>query len=204
VNVGFYHDGPASPHAEAMVRSVRRVMPQVPVHQFSPAGTATMAGVERHVTPEDPRIAYAVLAAYASVVGEWLFLDTDVLVQQDVQKVFVMAFDIAVAERRGTFKAGEEGNGFMTRMPWNKGVVFSRSQAFWQAALAQILTYKPKSQRWMGDQQAMCDVIKSGAFEVITISRTFNYPPMDASDGTERAILHFKGPRKPWMLTRRS
>jgi lipopolysaccharide biosynthesis glycosyltransferase len=203
VNVGFYHDGPPSAHAAAMVASVSRVMPGTPIFQFSPEGTATMKGVTRIVTPPQPLIARAVLEAYASVTGEWLFLDTDVLVLQNVEKIFVMEFDVAVAERRGTYKPEEERRKFMARMPWNKGVVYSRSQPFWEAAVARIGQLKESAQAWMGDQQAVCDVVASGAFHVATLANTFNYPPQHRHDGADKHVLHFKGPRKPWMLTYR-
>lgn len=190
MKVGFYHTGPPSPYAAAMVASVRRVMPDVDVAQL-PA-------------PDGP-IARAVLEAYASVEGEWLFVDTDVILQEDVRSIFDQPFDVAVATREGTFRPGEDGSKFMTRMPFNKGVVFSRSQPFWRAALDRITEMKPAAQGWMGDQQAMCDVIASGAFRVVTLPNRYNYPPQFRGEPVaDKAALHFKGPRKPWMLERRA
>lgn len=190
MTVGFYHAGPPSPYAAAMVASVRRVMPDVHVVQL-PASNGP--------------IARAVLEAYASVSGEWLFVDTDVILQEDVRPVFDQPFDVAVATRAGTFREGEDGSKFMARMPFNKGVVFSRSQAFWVAALERMAGMKPAAQAWMGDQQAMCDVIASGAFHVLTLPNRFNYPPKFRGEPVaDKAALHFKGPRKPWMLERRA
>lgn len=204
MTVGFYHAGPPSPHAALMVASVRRHMADVSVVQMSPEGTARTPGVTAVAfQPPQPRIARAVLEAYASVAGNWLLLDTDVLVLRDVREIFRFAdFDIAVAERAGTFKPGEEGSKFMTQMPYNKGVVFSRSQAFWAAAVERIATMRPERQEWMGDQQAMCDVIASQQFRIFRLPNRFNYPPATPVDGADKAILHFKGPRKAWMAGR--
>lgn len=205
MTVGFYHAGPPSAHAAAMVASVRRVMPAVEVAQFSPPDTAMVPGVAavRHM-PVQPKIARAVIEAYATVSGEWLFLDTDVLVQQDVSEVFRQAFDIAVATREGTFKdAAEETSGLMARMPYNKGVVFSRSSLFWANALVAIDGLKDGAQHWMGDQQAFCNVIAGGAFTVLTLPNTYNYPPKSQhEDVRDKACVHFKGSRKAWMLGR--
>lgn len=188
MRVGYYHAGPRSLYAEAMVDSVRRVMPDVEVV---------------HLTATATPIALAVLEAYASVDGEWVFVDTDVVFQEDVRHVFEQPFDIAVATREGTFMDGEDGSKFMARMPWNKGVVFSRSRAFWQRAYGRLLGMKSSQQDWMGDQQAMCDVLQSGAFAVLTLPNRYNYPPkFRGEDVRDKAALHFKGNRKAWMLGR--
>lgn len=205
MTVGFYHAGPPSPHAALMVASVRRTMPNVDVVQFSPAGTTLVPGVSAlRPTQDQPLIARAVLHAYATVSGEWLFLDTDVLVQRDVRDVWATAFDIAVATREGTFKdEAEARSGCMTSMPFNKGVVFSRSSIFWADALVRICDYSEKRQHWMGDQQAVCDAIASGHYAVAHLPNTYNYPPKTRhEDVSEKAILHFKGPRKAWMAGR--
>lgn len=187
MKVGFFHrDLTPSPQKDLMIASVQRVMRGVMVEQLPDIGGP---------------LALAVLESYAAVAGDWLFLDTDVLVQQDVRHVFDDPFDLAVATRDGTLKADEVGTKFMAAMPFNKGAVFSRSPAFWQAAVAIARTYKPSQQAWMGDQRAMNDAIAAGRFLVKILPNGFNYPPRQHDeDVRDKAILHFKGPRKPWML----
>ena len=71
--------------------------------------------------------------------GDWLFIDTDVLIHQDVQDVFENddPFDIVIASRvKGD---GAHGPAFV-EMPHNMGVVFSRSPVFWKAVEAELLT----------------------------------------------------------------
>lgn len=206
MNVGFYHAGDnrdALHRAALMVRSVRGAMPTVPVIQFTDKTTPMVNGVDSVLRREPLPIALAVLEAYANTWPEdhWLLLDTDVLVQADVRDVFSEPFDIAVATREGTLKDCEVGTKFMARHPFNKGVVFSRSTAFWEAALKALRAMPEKLHGWMGDQQAMCAVIASEAFHVQVLSNAYNYPPKaQREDVRDKHILHFKGPRKAWLM----
>lgn len=198
MRVGFYHverggtsRGTARALVDRMVQSVRAAMPGVEI--------AEMTG------PVDRPMALGVLEAYASVSGDWLFLDTDVIVQEDVRCVFDTDFDLAVADRTGTFRPGEPETKFMRRMPVNKGVMFSRSQAFWRDTAEACCAYRPERQEWMGDQQAVNDVILRGAYLVQVLPNRYNYPPHARhEDVRDKAILHFKGGRKGWMLDRRA
>lgn len=208
MTVGFFHVGPAgSVHvrlAERLVASVRRVMPNVPIVQMTDSETPAIAGVF-HVERREPRpIAIGTLEHFAACDGDWLLVDTDVIVQADVRHIFRHPFDIAVATREGTLRRREVGKKFMDRMPFNKGAVFSRSPAFWAAA-ADLRLQSEKAQAWMGDQQSMNTIIRSGAFKVITLPSGYNYPPLTAREDVSRhQILHYKGDRKPWMLERAS
>lgn len=186
MKIGYFYrelGGQPTGMVEAMLRSVRRAMPTVEIVRLE--------------SPEQP-MALAIMDARSRVSGEWLFLDTDVLVRQDVRAVFDRSlFDVAVADRAGTVDAGET-SAFMTSMPYNSGVAFSRSQAFWQACVARCWSYKPGRQAWMGDQQAMNEVIAAGVFHVDVIESRYNYPPTTRED-VSGAILHLKGRRKKWL-----
>jgi hypothetical protein len=191
--------------AALLVASVRRAMPDVSVVHLTDEVTAPIDAadeVQRHAVTGG--VALACLELYAAAgAGEWLFVDTDVIVQQDVQHVFDEPFDVAVADRAGTLKDCELGTKFMARMPYNKGAVFSRSPEFWRSAVAACRTMKPTRQQWMGDQQAMNDVIAGGQFRVKVLPNSYNYPPQFAGEHVaEKHICHYKGPRKPWMLGR--
>lgn len=207
MNVGFFHAGrgderQARARIAVLLQSVRAALPGVPVAHFTDLTTAPVKGADvvlrRNVLP----IATARVDAYASVSGEWLFIDSDVIVQVDVRRVFDQVFDVALADRRGTLRPEDAEGKCVTAMPYNSGVIFSRSPAFWQAALVRIAELSVKRQGWMGDQQAMCDVIASGAFDIKVLPSTYNYPPHRHDENvSDKAILHFKGrSRKDWML----
>jgi hypothetical protein len=180
-------------------------MPGVPVIHFTDAASTRLALVnlgQVFVHPAGP-IALRCIEAFASVPGDWLFVDTDVEIRSDVSRVFDDPdFDIAVATREGTLLEKEIGTKFMARMPVNKGAVFSRSQAFWQACAEHCRKLPEKQQQWMGDQIAFNHVIASGQFKVKILPNAYNYPPKSKTDDVRgKHILHFKGPsRKTWAL----
>lgn len=207
MKVGFFHAeiGAASQHLELarfLVKSVRRTMPGVPIVHFTDSHTPTLEGVDGVQRRATGPIALSVLEHYASVEGDWLFVDTDIIVRRDVRHVFIDSpfFDIAVATREGTLRQSEVGTKFMAAMPFNKGAVFSRSPRFWRAAANSLAGAAAKRQSWMGDQRAMNDLIASGAFNVRILDAGYNYPPkFIGQDVRAHHILHFKGPRKAWM-----
>lgn len=207
MKIGFFHAAAVeTAHvqlARILIRSARCWMPPVPIVQFTDLTTPAIADVDEVVRRPTGPIALRCLEAYASADdGEWLFVDTDVVIQRDVRWVFQSAFDIAVASREGTLRPKEVGTKFMAQMPYNKGAVFSRTPAFWSAAVEQLRAMSEKRQAWMGDQLAMNAVIASGRFEVQVLAPRYNWPPHHEDDTHDKAILHFKGPRKAWMLER--
>lgn len=205
MTVGFFHVARGeTPHvrlAAALIRSVRRAMPRVAIVHLTDETTAPMPCVDQVIRRAPAPVALGCLEAYAACVGEWLFVDTDVIVQRDVRWIFDRPFDIAVAERDGTFKPKEVDSKFMRSMPFNKGAVFSRSPAFWSAAADHLRGSSEKRQHWMGDQASMNAVIASGRFKVEILPARYNYPPLSKDEDLNgQAILHYKGARKDWML----
>lgn len=205
MTVGFFHvDRGETPHvvlAKALIRSVRKSMPGVEIVHLTDDVTVPIAGADRVERHAPAPVALGCLEAYAAHEGEWLFVDTDVIVQRDVRWIFDRPFDIAVAEREGTLQPKEIGTKFMSSMPFNKGSVFSRCPAFWAAAATHLRTQSEKRQNWMGDQASMNAVIASGAFKVEILPARYNYPPQrQDEDLNAQAILHYKGDRKAWML----
>jgi hypothetical protein len=53
----------------------------------------------------------------------------------------------------------------------------------------------------MGDQEAMNATIAGADYCVRVLPNIYNYPPKSKTDDVrDKAILHFKGPRKAWAL----
>jgi hypothetical protein len=147
------------------------------------------------------------------VQGRWLFVDTDVLFQQDVRPVFrnYPHFDIGVTSRAWTHL--KPANGFSERMPFNTGVVFSTCPHFWSEVYTRLRDYESEKQRWMGDQEVIGEICleEPCRYNVRVLSgQKFNFPPVteDPSESYERdlaqaLIVHYKGPtRKALMLER--
>lgn len=212
MRVGFYHvSEKVTPHVELAARliaSVRRTMPGVPVVHLTDDVTLAIQGVdETQRRPyTDGLVALGCLLAYAAVgYGDWLFVDTDVIVQRDVRHVFTDGeFNVAVADRAGTLTPQDEGWKSLAAQPFNKGVVFSRCPAFWRDAADTCRLLKPGRQAWMGDQDAMNRVIEAGKYHVAVLPNSYNYPPKAQDDDVrDKHVLHYKGRlRKAWMLER--
>lgn len=206
MTVGFVHVGAVSAALERQVAALRasvtQAMPGVSCVHLTDITTPLLGEGRRY--PASSRIALACLQLYAAAgSGDWLFIDTDVLMRRDVREVFQQSFDVAVATREGTLLEKEVGTKFMAGMPHNKGAVFSRCPAFWHAAADLLASQPEKRQHWMGDQWALNALIAERTYAVHVLPNAFNYPPQARDeDVRDKAILHFKGPkRKDWMLT---
>lgn len=216
MNVGFftlYHGGlryTETVHlvlADMMIRSVRKAMPGVKIVQFSDEQTPQVMGVDTvwRINGEGVPMAIQCVRHYAACDGDWLLIDTDVLVQDDVREVFEEPFDVAVCDRDGTLADKEEDLQMIKDMPHNIGVMFSRSPAFWKAVEEKMQTMTDARKQWMGNQYAACEVIASGQFHVKIIPGIqYNYAAHNTKDRCESAsIAHYKGAmRKRIMLER--
>lgn len=209
MNVGFYltsGDAPGYVYADALVRSVRAVMPDVPVHQFTDMTSPSVWGID--ATQRLPSAPLSMLrsAHYASVKGEWLFVDTDVIIQRDVRDVFdypddEQVFKIAVTSRNWSHVPPLDES-FATAMPYCAGVVFSRWPKFWQEVHEAVARMSAKDQNWFGDQRAMCDILATHRyFFTILDGSIYQYPPQsDGPELSQAAIVHYKGPSRKKLL----
>jgi hypothetical protein len=206
MKIGFYltYSGNPKPYALAdiLVRSVRRTMPKVPVFQLtdetSPA-LSTIDGIIRKPKQPLPQLRSTL---FASCTGDWLFVDTDIVFLSGVEHVFDVPFDIAVADRN--WPHAPVAAVLKKMMPYNVGVIFSRSTEFWRD-INLLCTLSPAhSDEWFGDQKAICDLIGTDKYKTFVLpGLEYNYPPIDRHDPAKGArIVHCKGDRKEWMLCR--
>lgn len=212
MTVGFYLTGVIPVWTPLMVQSVRTKMPSVRIVQFTDMGSHTVSGVDVQRLPAVP-LALHRAQHFAAVDGDWLFLDTDVIVQQNVADVFRERFDIAVTDRNwsltptGQYRAGGQPEYIQkTGMLYNAGVIFSRCQAFW-VEIVNALWASPSLQKsWVGDQYLLSVYAQSPDYRVKVLpGQIYNFPPEGAYDpGTaDAAIVHYKGrQRKPYLLQR--
>jgi len=188
--------------ADMMLRSVKRVMPGVEVVQFTDERSSILYGVDSFIRKEGKNVCRLRLEHYGSD-GNWIFLDTDLIVQADVRHVFDTEFDIALVDRAGSLLPGEVGSAFMQRMPYNLGAVFSRSPMFWTAALRTFDEFSDDiKQEIIADQLAVNIAVKETAVNVkILPGMPYNLSPQKVDqDVQQAAIVHYKGNRKHWML----
>lgn len=198
MKVGFYNCGGKEENrvmAGAMIRSVRRTMPGVEVVQFTDTKSSPVEGVDKVERLPLELMAIHTVKHYSRCEGEWLLLDTDVLVQKDVRDVFDdHDFDVAITDREKTMVSGEQDSRFIKLNPYNIGVVFSRNPAFWRAVLVGLLVLPEKFQRWMGNQIVAARVIATKKFKVKIIpGYIYNFPPTRTTPIHHASILHYKG-----------
>ncbi len=200
--------------AEALIQSVEATMPDVAVVQFTDETTPPVAGAFEVIRSKRRPMAIMRFWHQSKVKGDWLFVDTDVVFQSDVRSVFEKKFDIAVTVR--DWPHLKRAGGFSERMPFNAGVVFSRSRKFWGKAYKRLLTMPVEFHDFMGHQQVICELVTEKAVKVAYVKGSrYNCPPyvengrpggdpdLSAEMVQKAAILHYKGPERKALLMQR-
>jgi hypothetical protein len=193
-------------HAAALVREAGRLMPACGVCQLTDRQTPAVPGrgsiVRLDFADETPLLEQR-LTLYAKATksgAPWLLLDTDVQIRNSVAGVFDdPVFDVALCDRN--WPHVQQGETMLQTMPFNTGVVFTRSSTFWADVLA-VWQGFPDAQRadWLSEQAAVYQVVRSGKYRIKILPGLFyNYPPNSADDvPAVAALVHYKGPRKVW------
>ena len=189
------------PMAALMLASVRKSMPDVEVHHLTDGKCDALKGADAvQRLPEAMPMAIRRMTLHSQCEGEWLFVDSDVIVQKDVRDVFEdKEFDVALTNRDGTIT---NEAAYAAVMPINIGITFSRSPAFWKLVLHHLYQMPFKLQEWTGDQLVVCEMMKHGGFGFkvkVLPGLKYNYPPKYEGDGENASIQHFKGDRKLWL-----
>ena len=198
MRLGFFVQGEQHlPLAQSLIASAKKAMPDVEVFQLTDGKCPAVTEAIR--IPGEMPMGVRRVKHYANLQGDWLFLDTDILIRKDVRDVFDKPFDVAVASRTGTIW---ENCDYAAVMPYNFGVVFSRNPKFWQAHLAMLQTLPKKLQEWEGEQLVLCALAKRprSPYKVEVLPSSYNWTPAKKQDDISHAhILHLKGPRKAWL-----
>ena len=203
MNIGFFFVLRREPihflHGASLVREAKRWMPNCPVMQLTDQKSPKVPGIDNAVRlwqNEAPLLEQR-LKHYANCSGEWLHVDTDVSIRNNVQGVFDdKVFDVALCDRNWSHLPQSEH--VLHTMPFNTGVVFVRNH-FWQDVLNVWLNFpKVVQDDWLSEQRAVYEVVKSGRHRVkILPGALYNYPPTGLDDAPiTAALVHYKGNRK--------
>lgn len=200
MRVAFYCES-AGPHLEIgklFVASVNKAMPGVEVFHLTNETCPEIDGAKPIRLPNDMPMGIRRLTHYAQLEGKWLLCDSDVIVQKDVRHVFNGPVDVAVVSRKGT---PLEGTDYEKAFPYNFGVVFSDSQKFWNAGLELLKKAPPALQQWEGEQHVLGHLADGGGYRVAILPNKYNWTPLSRDeDVSDKYIVHYKGPRKKWLL----
>ena len=162
--------------AAIAMTAVRKHVPFARVFHLTDQTTQKLAG------PCDLKRVHANTrcSAQAEFKEPALFLDTDVVVQRDIREAFSAASDVIVVKSRHPTR------------PHNGGVVFCRKPEFFQ-----------RIEELGGDVEiAFNKVVESGEFSVTVLPDEYNYTLDNPYEQAPKAILHYKGHRKNWMIER--
>lgn len=193
------------PLAELMVASCKRHMPTVPVVHMRDEVTPEVPNCSSQVLPWDGKHLMTYRGDHLAALGrgDVLSLDVDVIVQRDLRPVFHRPFDVALTKRKGPIY-GPDGVDITVAMPYNTGVMFCQRPEFWTRVSELIHSMPDELQTWWGDQIA----VKTAAPEFRTLDlpcSIYNYTPAtEDEDVSDKAVVHYKGNRKEWMLRRQS
>lgn len=186
--------------AHVMAESVRRAMPDARLVHVAETGTQKLDGFDEimHVDVDGDYVDQ-LLRIMASLEGNVLSLDYDVIVNRDVSVVFEQDFDVAMTARPVDDKTIHP----RLRSTYNMGVVFSKNAGFWRLVRSLYQTL-PDRDGWMNSQTLASQTIRlmNGRYKVIELpGDEYNYTPStEAEDVSKRKIVHYKGARKGWML----
>lgn len=189
-------------YAATMVRSLKDVH-HCPVIQMSDLKTPAVPGVDEVVRLpfKVPLMLYRFkhLAAYPH--DEMLIVDTDVIAKHPIEDVWAHRFDVGLTHREPGELYDGDGDDLSSAMPFNTGVMFSRSTQFWADCYTWLTHQSEAKQRWYGDQLAVAHMVERGTYAVLGLPcRVFNWAPTSATDTSDARFFHFKGAiRKKWI-----
>lgn len=184
-----------------MVKSVLKAMPDSKIIQLTDMTTPQVKGVSSVVRKHYNGLLMTFRMQHlADLDGEWITLDTDVIVKKDLRSVFNEDFDVALTKRYGAIY-DSDGNDVAKIMPYNTGVMFSRNKIFWKNAYKLLLTMPESAHKWWGDQLSVKLCAESNKFNLLELNcDEYNYTPTSESDKKDVFVLHYKGKRKDWMI----
>lgn len=174
--------------ANLFIREIRKVDPPVTLIQLSDEATVELKGTDGcYRVDAEPLGIWFFKAMIQFPAEQFLRLDYDIIMREDVSEVFRHDFDIAIAN---------EGKGVM-----NNGVVFVKDKEFFKLALDCYMT--TEMDNWQDIQKAMQMAINTGKFVIHRLDPVIynHYPERSSAPYPDSSkILHFKGSRKERMI----
>lgn len=203
VKLTFLHVGDDVRLPEMMVKSVLNAMQCVEIVQLTDMVTPQIKGVNSVIRkPYDGNLMTFRMMHLAELAGDWITLDTDIIVLKDLREVFNKGydFDVALTRRYGKI-LDQDGMDIVAYMPYNTGVMFSRNRQFWKDAYKALLKMPESAHKWWGDQLSVRLAAESNRYSVLELNcDEYNYSPNSENENKDVYVLHFKGKRKDWML----
>lgn len=205
--VAFFHVGDDISYPQRMVKSVLRHNPNAYIVMCTDTDTPDVMGVSDRFETEVDRdeMMHSRVKAYARLAmeGPTIFLDTDMLVQGEIDPATMLA-DAKVAicrrsfncddgfniEQRGLVFDEHKGKTMDQAYPYVGCAAVVDGEKFWEDLLAIYDTLDPKYRKWYGDQEALRIYAESN--EVATFPESI-YGCLPEHKTDDAKILHYKG-----------
>lgn len=189
-------------YAESMVASLKAVH-GCEVVQMTDLRSDPVPGVDQVVRLpfRVPLMLYRLKHLLSFPHDELLIVDTDVIAKLPVEDLWEYPFDVALTLRDHGELYNGDGADIGGEMPFNTGVMFSRSQQFWEDCYHWLERQSPELQNWYGDQKAVAQIAHRPQYlvQVLPCSE-FNWAPNSRNDCSEARFWHYKGAiRKKWI-----
>lgn|ERR1700690_2363024 len=190
------------PWASLMVKSVRECM-DCSIIQLSDLSTEKVPFVDEVVRlpMKVPLMSFRIKHLSLCPYTEWLCLDTDIIMKRPVTDVWKQDFDVGLTRRKHDHPVYLQGKDISKEMPFNTGVMFSRTPSFWAECYEWIRRQTDEVQNWWGDQMAVTHIGLMAKYKLLLLpEQEFNWAPEDIKDESDARIWHYKGAyRKEWM-----
>lgn len=195
------HVGTCS-YAHKMVQSVKSVL-NVPVVQMTDLKSVPVEGVDevRRLPFKVGLMMFRMKHLIEYPHDEMAILDTDIIAKKAIDEVWAQPFDVALTRRAGGRLLDANGHDLGPFMPFNSGVMFSRTTEFWRDCYSIMQLMPPDLQNWYGDQFAIAEIAKRGKYKVLELQcMDYNWTPKTPEDSSSASFWHYKGDkRKDWM-----
>jgi hypothetical protein len=200
MNVAFLFQGPLPQSlARVMCESVRKAMPGVRIHQLTDLGTPSLTFVDAVQRVDLTDLIDFRFQHLARFPEDMICLDYDCIVQRDIGAVFDQPFDLAFTRRPKADRTASQGAA--AAMPHNLGVIFQRTsgKAFWSEMSEE---WTKGEYNWLAGQMLVSQKIAKGDFNILELpGEYYNYTPSKPDEDLRaRAVVHYKGNRKHWMV----
>ncbi len=174
------------PLGEISAASARACMPDAEIIHLTDRDTPALQGADRVIRLElDGSFWRRLWLASSHLDGEVIHANTDIVFLQDVSSVFTLDFDIAVPHIADP------------RWRYDAGLLFSRSRDFCRALAESSAAGTNDLDAWLASYRIAVD-----RFAHVTLPGYFySHVPLRDKVSDERIkVMHFRGPRKAWML----
>lgn len=189
-------------YASSMVEALKAVH-GCEVVQMTDLRSEPVAGADRVIRLpfKIPLMLYRLKHLLSFPHDELLIIDTDVIAKHPIEDVWEWPFDVALTLRDQGELYNGDGADIGGDMPFNTGVMLSRSQQFWEDCYLWLEKQSPELQNWYGDQKAVAQIAHRPQYLVNVLACSeFNWAPNSRDDSSNARFWHYKGAvRKKWI-----